>query len=325
MRDCAYFEQLCSSSIDGTLTDEERLALDAHLAECPSCAALKHDLETMHALFSAEPEVPDTLHEQIMQRVEQEAKLRVVQPEKPARRMPVFTMVAAAAVVVMVVLGGGVGQLFGTGLTAASPAEGNTVTADAGAAPAGVAPDKIADAAKKAGLAEDTAGAVSPESEEQETSAAPQQFAVQSSDEPADHAASQDTARNTTQDTPALQIAPAAAGDGAAEPRLSAPAPDNSLVTANMTAAVTLPDSIAGRSVSQCYLAEGAGELPDLDGSLLVTDGAVSYFSIQNNMSLIEKTLAAIEKAGYTVSPYEDVGLVSDQQAETCLLIVVQN
>lgn len=316
MRDCAYFEQLCSSSIDGTLTDEERLALDAHLAECPSCAALKHDLETMHALFSAEPEVPDTLHEQIMQRVEQEAKLHVVQPEKPARRMPVFTMVAAAAVVVMVVLGGGVGRLFGTGLTPASPAEGNTMAAGTGAAPAGAAPDKVADAAKKAGLAEDTAGAVT-ESEEQETSVAPQQFAVQSSDDPVDRA--------VPQDAPEPQVAPAAAGDGETQPRLSAPAPDNSLITANMAAAVTLPDSIAGRSVSQCYLAEGTGELPDLDGSLLVTDGAVSYFSIQNNMSLIEKTLASIEKAGYTVSPYEDVGLVSDEQAETCLLIVVQN
>ncbi len=81
MSDKEYYEQLCSNSIDGTLTDSEREKLEAHLAECPSCAALKQDLEQMHALFSTEAALPDGLHEKIMQCVEQEAKLRVVQPE----------------------------------------------------------------------------------------------------------------------------------------------------------------------------------------------------------------------------------------------------
>ena len=108
MSDEEYFEQLCSNSIDGTLTDSEREKLEAHLAECPSCAALKEDLEQMRALFAEEAEPPAGLHESIMQRLEQESKLKVVQPEKPVRRMPVFTMVAAAAAVVLVVLGGGI-------------------------------------------------------------------------------------------------------------------------------------------------------------------------------------------------------------------------
>ena len=83
MSDEEYFEQLCSNSIDGTLTDSEREKLEAHLAECPSCAALKRDLEQMQALLSEEVEPPAGLHESIMQRLEQESKLQVVQPEKP--------------------------------------------------------------------------------------------------------------------------------------------------------------------------------------------------------------------------------------------------
>ena len=72
MSDEEYFEQLCSNSIDGTLTDAEREKLEAHLAECPSCAALKQDLERMQALFAEEVEPPAGLHENIMQRLEHE-------------------------------------------------------------------------------------------------------------------------------------------------------------------------------------------------------------------------------------------------------------
>ncbi|MFR2290219.1 MAG: anti-sigma factor family protein, partial [Butyricicoccus sp.] len=48
MNEEEYFEQLCSNSVDGTLTDSEKQKLEEHLAECPSCAALKEDLEQMH-------------------------------------------------------------------------------------------------------------------------------------------------------------------------------------------------------------------------------------------------------------------------------------
>ena len=81
MSDEEYFEQLVSNSLDGTLTDSEREKLEEHLVECPSCAALKQDLEQMRAWFAEEAEVPEGLHEGIMQKLEQETKLRVVQPE----------------------------------------------------------------------------------------------------------------------------------------------------------------------------------------------------------------------------------------------------
>ena len=47
MNEEEYFEQLCSNSVDGTLTDSEKQKLEEHLAECPSCDALKEDLEQM--------------------------------------------------------------------------------------------------------------------------------------------------------------------------------------------------------------------------------------------------------------------------------------
>ena len=121
MNDEEYFEQLCSNSVDGTLTDSEREKLEAHLAECPSCAALLRDLREMRALFAQEAEAPDSLHDGIMEQLRQETKLHVVQPEKPVRRMPVFTMVGVAAAVVLVVLGGGLMPSFRTPARSRSP------------------------------------------------------------------------------------------------------------------------------------------------------------------------------------------------------------
>ena len=72
MNDEEYFEQLCSNSVDGTLTDSEREKLEAHLAECPSCAALLRDLREMRALFAQEAEAPDSLHDGIMEQLRQE-------------------------------------------------------------------------------------------------------------------------------------------------------------------------------------------------------------------------------------------------------------
>ena len=74
MNEEEYFEQLCSNSVDGTLTDSEKQKLEEHLAECPSCAALKEDLEQMHSMLAVdETEPPAGLHDSIMERLRQEA------------------------------------------------------------------------------------------------------------------------------------------------------------------------------------------------------------------------------------------------------------
>ena len=69
----------------------------------------------MHSMLAVdETEPPAGLHDSIMERLRQEETVRVVAPQKPMRRLPVFTMVAAAAVVVLVVLGGGLMPAFST-------------------------------------------------------------------------------------------------------------------------------------------------------------------------------------------------------------------
>ena len=83
MNEEEYFEQLCSNSVDGTLTDSEKQKLEEHLAECPSCAALKEDLEQMHSMLAVdETEPPAGLHDSIMERLRQEETVRVVAPQK---------------------------------------------------------------------------------------------------------------------------------------------------------------------------------------------------------------------------------------------------
>jgi|GEM_PF-374967 len=134
-----YFQNLVSNSLDGTLTELEREKLAEHLKECKACAALKHDLEQMRNAFLADiteenendAMFPPDLHQKIMQRVEQEQPLTVVRPEKPVRRMPVFTMVAVAAIVVLMVLGGGLGNLFSITDTGNRTASGK-VSSEAG-------------------------------------------------------------------------------------------------------------------------------------------------------------------------------------------------
>lgn len=328
MRDCEYFEQLCSNSVDGTLTEQERQELSEHVKDCPSCAALLNDLEQMRAMLRAEPEIPASLHHDIMERLSGEARLTLVQPEKPARRMPVFTMVAAAAVVVMVVLGGGVGQLFGTKSNGAVNTD--TVTAADG----GVRPvdDSRIDAVPRAAEAAPDIEEAQPEEAAPRTKSAPQAPSEAADgvqpEVNANAGAGEATAGSGEMPAQAEQKSiaenDAAQEPGAATPRVAYYSSDMPVQAAEAETAetVSLPDSIRGTAVAYSYLAVGAGELPELDGALLLNEGEYSYFSLSNNMTVLEKTLDSIEKAGYTVSAYENVGLVTDNKAESWLLIV---
>ncbi len=331
MSDEEYFEQLVSNSLDGTLTDSEREKLEEHLAECPSCAALKQDLEQMRAWFAEEVEVPEGLHEGIMHKLEQETKMQVVQPEKPVRRMPVFTMVAAAAVVVLVVLGGGLMPAFSTvdssgnatGSSHASAAEG----AAYGDTTAGQA---VADAAEDAGLtagSEQNAGTevVPPEGGQavQPRNSVPESGASTPSSNT--ESASEQTTGGSEAAAPAdgetwTELQPNtkdAAGDSAekAEPRVN-------IALAEAQPALKLPSSLSGTSVAHCYFAGGGKEIPDIDGQLVATIDGISWFLLDNNMTTLQDTLARFEDAGFTVSAYENVGLTIDSKASSWLLIV---
>lgn len=329
MSDEEYFEQLVSSSLDGTLTESEREKLDAHLAECPSCAALKRDLEQMRALFAAEAELPAGLHDSIMQRVRQEERLRVVQPEKPVRRLPVLTMVAAAAVVVLVVLGGGLMPAFST---VSSTSAADTAAADAGAGSDG-AGQMIRSAAEDAGLAdggEEAAaaeesgqaenGAVQPRvtaPEESDGSTAGQSGGTQASGgETTDAAADGSAADGQSKVWAGLQPGTQAeTGDSGQNAH-----PEATL--ADALPSITIPDALRGSHVAHSYLATGGAELPDINGELLYTGDGVSWFSLENSMATLQETLQTLENAGFTVSAFEDVGLILDSKATTWLLAV---
>lgn len=332
MSDEEYYEQLVSSSLDGTLTDLEREKLEQHLAECPSCAALKQDLERMRALFAGEAELPAGLHDRMMQRLEQENKLRVVRPEKPARRMPVFTMVAAAAVVVLVVLGGGLMPAFSTvggNASTAADTTSNGAGGSDGAAPA----QAIQEAAGDAGLTVQSGGAAAPEDEpdtgrtagttEQESTPA-----IQPRDSvPADSGAAAGGSAEAAEQPPeqpdtgtaevweGLRPEAQKSGDTAQEPQVNA-------ATMDALPVLRLPETLRGTSVAHCYFASGGAEVPDIDGELVYTEGNISWFLLGNNMANLQDTLGQMEDAGFSVSAYESIGLTIDSKAANWLLLV---
>lgn len=327
MNEEEYFEQLCSNSVDGTLTDSEREKLEAHLAECPSCAALKRDLEEMRALWGEEVEVPGDLHEGIMDALRQENKLHVVQPEKPVRRMPVFTMVGVAAAVVLVVLGGGLMPSFstvGSGSSGASADAGDAVAAvtadsysDDADAPSDSTENEIAEAAEDAGIR--AAGGSTANTAPATNDIAPggtssSEAAPQTGENSAPAVIS---LPEGTDDSSSIAVQSEPGGRAAVNSSDSS----DSTATARIGAALTLPEAAHGLRVAHCYIAEG-GSLPELGGTLLYSDSDAAWFLLDNNMTVLQDTLSALEKAGCTVAAYEDIGLTIDSKADSWLLIV---
>lgn len=329
MSDEEYFEQLVSSSLDGTLTESEREKLDAHLAECSSCAALKQDLEQMRALFAAEAELPAGLHDSIMQRVRQEERLRVVQPEKPVRRLPVLTMVAAAAVVVLVVLGGGLMPAFST---VSSTSAADTAAADAGAGSDG-AGQMIRSAAEDAGLADGGEEAAAAEESGQAENGAVQPR-VTAPEEPDDSTAGQSGGTQASGGETTDAAADGSAADGQSkvwaglQPGTQAETGDSGqnahpeATLADALPSITIPDALRGSHVAHSYLATGGAEMPDINGDLLYTGDGVSWFSLENSMTTLQETLQTLENAGFTVTTLDEVGLILDSKATTWLLAV---
>ena len=132
MTDCTKYEDLCSALLDGEISREEKRALEAHLAECPACAAYLEDLRFMRESWHAlEEPGPATLHEDIMASITAEANKNVIPAEKRRRPLPVFTILAAAAACVMLVGTGALGNLFtgGTSGSSASPAMADAAAA----------------------------------------------------------------------------------------------------------------------------------------------------------------------------------------------------
>ena len=48
MEECKHFRALASAELDGEITEEERAALHAHLAQCPDCAQWASAFSLLH-------------------------------------------------------------------------------------------------------------------------------------------------------------------------------------------------------------------------------------------------------------------------------------
>ncbi len=108
MRTCEDYEELISARLDGALTDEERAALDAHLAACPRCRRTAAELaEVDAALRSLAGAAPVDLTARVRERIDAE---KVV----PLRRRPHRALwgAACAAVLALVLVAGSGLSLF---------------------------------------------------------------------------------------------------------------------------------------------------------------------------------------------------------------------
>ncbi len=317
MNEEEYFEQLCSNSVDGTLTDSEKCRLEEHLAVCPSCAALKKDLERMQSLMAVDAEPPAGLHDSIMERLRQENTIRVVEPQKPMRRLPVFTMVAAAAVVVLVVLGGGLMPAFST------VNSGSSASADSAAAEAvtGMADNEMRETVRQAAENGETAdsGAAVGGSTRGDSSSMPADPGVQSYSETSDRAADPGDTETAVPPDTGSDSRTVENPDTVMPPEEETAAP----VEADSQNTLLLPQSVYGLRAAHCYMAVGGSDLPDIGGELLAQEGGVSWFFLENNMDTLQNTLQIVEQAGYTVSAYDDIGLTIDSRASSWVLAVV--
>ena len=315
MNEEEYFEQLCSNSVDGTLTDSEKQKLEEHLAECPSCAALKEDLEQMRSLMTVDEEPPAGLHDSIMERLRQETPVQVVAPQKPMRRMPVFTMVAAAAVVVLVVLGGGLMPAFSTvGSSGSSASE--SASADAGDAAAdGGMQEEIQQSVQDSA---DTSSSGASNSNSQKSGTASQ--SANSSSYSGQNDIVEDSSTDTQSDAGAVAEQQAGSDRSIAVPEPVTEQPVQEQVQTQTV--LTLPQSLHGAHTAYCYVAMGGSSLPDIGGELLAQENGTSWFRLDNSMETLEKTLQIVEQAGYTVTAYDKVDLTIDSHADSWILAI---
>lgn len=135
MCDCERALELLSLELDGQLTPEEKGELEAHLAGCGECRRAAEELRQLHTILpELEEEVPDDLHQAIMDRIGAE---KVVPLSRARRPSQLRRWASLAAVFAVILLGAGTWRLFaGSGLSGgtAAPAAANAAPEAAAAA-----------------------------------------------------------------------------------------------------------------------------------------------------------------------------------------------
>lgn len=138
MCDCDRALELISLELDGQLTPEERTELETHLAACEECRGAAEELRQIHTLLpELEEEVPQGLHQAIMDRIGAE---KVVPISRAGRKSHLRQWASLAAVFAVILLGaGGLKTLQSGSSTSTAPAVASVDTAEADQNMAGIA------------------------------------------------------------------------------------------------------------------------------------------------------------------------------------------
>ena len=105
MCDCDRALELLSLELDGELTPEEKSELEAHLAACEECRGAAEELRQLHTILpELEEEVPDGLHQAIMDRIGAE---KVVPLSRVSKKSHIQRWASLAAVFAVILLGAG--------------------------------------------------------------------------------------------------------------------------------------------------------------------------------------------------------------------------
>ena len=110
MCDCERALELLSLELDGQLTPEEKGELEAHLAGCGECRRAAEELRQLHTILpELEEEVPDGLHQAIMDRIGAE---KVVPLSGARKKRAIRQWASLAAVFAVILLGAGAMRTF---------------------------------------------------------------------------------------------------------------------------------------------------------------------------------------------------------------------
>lgn len=349
MTDCLRYEDLCSLAVDGQLTGEQETELMEHIEQCPACADY---LEALKAIKNGFDEmdlpVPDTLHRAIMTEICRDAEKRTVQYRQPKHRIPVFSLVATAAAAVILVLSGRLIDLSNLNRSLNSvPAQDEQYAASTKADQA--APDQTT----KESSDSSNSGEVSDGTASAKTSEPKKAASSDSSDKTVVSKPKSATGADSDHTVTSKPAVPAAGGGGGgvqsnAAPKASAAAPsaadgqssseprsfaapslqENMMVSESAGEGnITIPPSVSGGSYAFCVVARGTGSMPEIQGTLIAGEigGAQAFFTVKNNLTLLEELLDSLMSAGYEPTIDKSGLVVLDKNADTGLVILMKD
>ncbi len=329
MPNCEKYRELCSSSIDGQLSEIEEKELLEHLSECPACAEYLEDIRQMqNAWEDIKQPLPDDLHEKIMKNIVLETEKQTHRQKSAKSQFPVFTVISAVAACVMIALSGAVGDIISiVSNNENNETEGNQPTGQ-------LVMEKTIEETKE-NIEEPSQPEQNeqtqpetqqtPETEyEQEQPQVEQHYEVlprvvdeqpQTKQEQIPAVASNEQGKQDSEQT-VMQSPAAFSVEG--QQQLPRNAAENQ--------SVKIPSYMQTSSFAFCCVAVGSGEVPVIENSNLVEkDDNIYYFKVTGVISDFDNTVAALKENGFETTMRTDLDVKIDTNASEGLLILVVN